>query len=67
MKKIYSLPGLVLSVAFLIGSFILIDKSIEASHEFKLEKNKISRSIRASTMRIKLANTIKKDKIVEFK
>lgn len=42
MKKIYSLPGLVLSVAFLIGSFILIDKSIEASHEFKLEKNKIS-------------------------
>ena len=32
-----------------------------------MEKNKISKSIRASTMRIKLANTMKKDKINEFK
>jgi hypothetical protein len=31
------------------------------------EQNKISKSIRASTMRIKMANTMKKDKIIEFK
>jgi paraquat-inducible protein A len=42
LKKWYSIPGLVLAVAFLIFAFTMVNKSVEASHEFKVEKNKIA-------------------------
>lgn len=42
LKKWYSIPGLVLAGAFLIFAFIMVNKSVEASHEFKEEKNKIA-------------------------
>lgn len=42
LKKWYSIPGLVLAGAFLIFAFTMVNKSVEASHEFKVEKNKIS-------------------------
>lgn len=42
LKKWYSIPGLVLAGAFLIFAFMMVNKSMEASHEFKTEKNKIS-------------------------
>lgn len=42
LKKWYSIPGLVLAIAFLIFAFMMVNKSVEASHEFKVEKNKIS-------------------------
>lgn len=42
LKKWYSIPGLVLAVAFLIFAFTMVNKSVEASHEFKIEKNKIA-------------------------
>lgn len=41
MKKVHSLPGLLLGVAFIIGAFFLISKSSEASEAFKYEKNEI--------------------------
>lgn len=41
MKKLYSVPGLVLSVLFLIASYYFISKSVAASEEFKHEKVKI--------------------------
>ncbi len=42
LKKWYSIPGLVLAGAFLIFAFLMVNKSVEASHEFKVEKNKIA-------------------------
>ncbi len=42
LKKWYSIPGLVLAGAFLFFAFTMVNKSVEASHEFKVEKNKIS-------------------------
>lgn len=42
LKKWYSIPGVVLAVAFLIFAFMMVNKSVEASHEFKVEKTKIS-------------------------
>ncbi|MFT6246411.1 MAG: hypothetical protein ACJA0U_002699 [Salibacteraceae bacterium] len=42
MKKIYSLPGLGLSLVFLVVSFIFINKSVEESNKFKQEKIKVS-------------------------
>ena len=42
LKKWYSIPGLILAVAFLIFAFTMVNKSVEASHEFKVEKNKIA-------------------------
>lgn len=42
LKKWYSIPGLVLAGAFLIFAFAMVDKSVEASHEFKVEKNKVA-------------------------
>lgn len=42
LKKWYSIPGVVLAIAFLIFAFMMVNKSVEASHEFKVEKNKIS-------------------------
>lgn len=41
-KKWYSIPGLILAIAFLIFAFTMVNKSVEASHEFKVEKNKIA-------------------------
>jgi hypothetical protein len=41
MKKIYSLPGLILGVIFLIAAFVLISKSVEESEQFKVEKDEI--------------------------
>lgn len=42
LKKWYSIPGVVLAIAFLIFAFMMVNKSVEASHEFKVEKTKIS-------------------------
>jgi paraquat-inducible protein A len=42
MKKLFSLPGLIVSGMFLILAFVLIDKTMEESHAFKEEKNKIA-------------------------
>lgn len=42
LKKWYSIPGLILAGIFLIFAFMMVNKSVEASHEFKVEKNKIS-------------------------
>lgn len=42
LKKWYSIPGLVLTIAFLIFAYMMVNKSVEASHEFKEEKNKIA-------------------------
>jgi hypothetical protein len=42
LKKWYSIPGLILAGAFLIFAFTMVNKSQEASHEFKIEKNKIA-------------------------
>jgi len=41
-KKWYSIPGLILVCVFLIFAFIMVNKSVDASHEFKVEKNKIA-------------------------
>lgn len=41
MKKLYSLPGLLLGIFFLIASFILIGLSREESEQFKVEKQEI--------------------------
>jgi len=42
LKKWYSIPGLILAGAFLIFAFTMVNKSVEASHEFKVEKSKIA-------------------------
>jgi len=42
MKKLYSLPGIGLAIAFLIVSYIFINKSVEESKQFKEDKNKIA-------------------------
>ncbi|NVK64110.1 MAG: paraquat-inducible protein A [Flavobacteriales bacterium] len=42
LKKWYSIPGLVLAIAFLVFAYMMVSKSVEASHEFKVEKSKIS-------------------------
>ena len=42
MKKLYSLPGIGLAIAFLIVSYIFINKSVEESKLFKEEKNKVA-------------------------
>jgi len=42
MKKLYSVSGLILSAAFLVVAFYFISQSMEHSHEFKVEKEKIS-------------------------
>lgn len=42
LKEWYSIPGLVLAGAFLVFAFMMVNKSVEASHEFKLEKNKVA-------------------------
>ena len=42
MKKFYSLPGLGLAVVLIIVSFIFIQKSQDASNEYKEEKAKIA-------------------------
>lgn len=42
LKKWYSIPGLLLAGVFLIFAFMMVNKSVEASHEFKVEKNKIA-------------------------
>ncbi|MDG1334120.1 MAG: paraquat-inducible protein A [Crocinitomicaceae bacterium] len=41
-KRWYSIPGLILAGAFLVFAFMMVNKSVEASHEFKVEKNKIA-------------------------
>ena len=41
MKKVNSLPGLLLGIVFIIGASYLISKSNEASESFKHEKNEI--------------------------
>jgi hypothetical protein len=41
MKKVNSLPGLLLGLVFIVGAFFLISKSNEASESFKYEKNEI--------------------------
>ncbi|MFK7785973.1 MAG: paraquat-inducible protein A [Crocinitomicaceae bacterium] len=41
-KKWYSIPGLIIMIAFLIFAFTMVNKSVDASHEFKIEKNKIA-------------------------
>ena len=41
-KRWYSIPGLIVMAAFLVFAFTMVNKSVEASHEFKVEKNKIA-------------------------
>ncbi len=41
-KRWYSIPGLIIMAAFLIFAFTMVNKSVDASHEFKIEKNKIA-------------------------
>lgn len=41
MKKVNSLPGLLLGVVFIVGAYFLISKSSQASEAFKHEKNEI--------------------------
>ena len=41
-KKWYSIPGLIVVGIFLVFAFTMVDNSVEASHEFKIEKNKIA-------------------------
>jgi Paraquat-inducible protein A len=42
MKKLYSLPGIVLSVIFLLVSYTFITKSVEESNKFKDDKNEVA-------------------------
>lgn len=42
MKKFYSVPGLVMAVAFLIVSYTFINKSVESSKAFKEDKKKVA-------------------------
>jgi paraquat-inducible protein A len=41
-KRWYSIPGLIVMAVFLVFAFTMINRSVEASHEFKIEKNKIA-------------------------
>ena len=42
MKKLYSLPGLILSIIFLSTTFFFVAKSYDASQKFRVEKSKVA-------------------------
>lgn len=42
MKKLYSLPGLILSIIFLSTTFFFVSKSYDSSQKFRVEKSKVA-------------------------